>query len=269
MLGDAPIGVAQYVINNVCEYRKDCIALISPERSDVIYNNSPTEATILTRYALGLSSSYGVMDSGWKYTYDKYNDTYRWCPLNGDIAGLCVRTDIERQPWFSPAGFNRGNIKNCIKLATNPDKAHRDDLYTNGINPVVTFPAQGTVLYGDKTLLSKPSAFDRINVRRLFIVLEKAISIAAKYSLFELNDAFTRAQFRALVEPYLRDVKAGRGIYDFKVVCDESNNTPEVIDHNEFVGDIYIKPARSINFIQLNFIAVRTGVAFEEIVGKF
>jgi phage tail sheath protein FI len=226
------------------------------------------EDIILTRNEMP-SSSYGVMDSGYKYQYDRYNDVYRWVPMNGDTAGLIVRTDDLRDPWWSPAGFNRGNIKNVTRLAYNPDKSDRDLLYKNGVNPIVTFIGEGTILYGDKTLLKKPSAFDRINVRRLFIVLEKAISTAAKYTLFEFNDAFTRAQFRNLVEPYLRDVQGRRGIYDFRVVCDETNNTGEVIDRNEFVGDIYIKPARSINFIQLNFVAVRTGVDFEEIVGKF
>jgi phage tail sheath protein FI len=201
--------------------------------------------------------------------YDKYSDSFRWIPLNGDIAGLCVRTDSTRDPWFSPAGFNRGQIKNIIKLAYNPDKANRDVLYKNGVNPVVSFPGQGTVLFGDKTALAKPSAFDRINVRRLFITLEKAISTAAKFSLFEFNDEFTRAQFVSLVEPFLRDVQGRRGIYDYRVVCDSTNNTGEVIDRSEFVGDIYIKPAKSINFIQLNFVAVRTGVAFDEVVGKF
>jgi phage tail sheath protein FI len=209
------------------------------------------------------------MDSGWKYQYDKFNDVYRWVPLNADIAGLCVNTDNVRDPWFSPAGLNRGQLKNVVKLAWNPRRAHRDELYKNGINPVVTLPGQGTVLFGDKTLQSKPSAFDRINVRRLFIVLEKAIATAAKYTLFEFNDEFTRAQFRNLVEPFLRDVQGRRGIYDFRVVCDTSNNTAEVIDRNEFVGDIYIKPARSINFITLNFVATRTGVDFDEIVGQF
>jgi phage tail sheath protein FI len=189
--------------------------------------------------------------------------------LNGDIAGLCVRTDFERDPWFSPAGYNRGQIKNVTKLAWNPTKSNRDDLYKIGVNSVVSFQGDGTILYGDKTMLTKPSAFDRINVRRLFIVLEKAIARASKYSLFEFNDEFTRAQFISLVQPYLRDVQGRRGIFDFRVVCDTSNNTPEVIDRNEFVGDIYIKPARSINFIQLNFVAVRTGVNFETIVGRF
>ena len=263
---------AVHAINNIAEVRKDCIAVISPRRSDVVNNigyvGKSTDDSITFRNLLP-SSSYAVLDSGYKYMYDKYNDLYRYVPLNGDTAGLMVRTDSERDPWFSPAGFNRGQVKNVIKLSTNPTKAERDQLYKNGINPVVTFPGQGTVLFGDKTLLSKPSAFDRINVRRLFITLEKAISTAAKFTLFEFNDEFTRAQFRNLVEPFLRDVQGRRGIYDFRVICDETNNTPEVIDRNEFVGDIYIKPARSINFIQLNFVAVRTGVEFSEIVGNF
>lgn len=256
-------------IKTLVETRKDCVGFISPDRDDCL-NNADSEATdiIAKRNSVG-SSSYLVMDSGWSYQFDKYNNVYRWVPLNGHIAGLCVRTDFERDPWFSPAGFNRGQLRNVIKLAWYPTKSERDDLYKNGINPVNSFPGEGIVLFGDKTLLAKPSAFDRINVRRLFIVLEKAIARAAKYSLFEFNDAFTRAQFVALVEPYLRDVQGRRGIFDFRVVCDETNNTGEVIDRNEFVGDIYIKPARSINFIQLNFIAVRTGVAFEEIVGRF
>jgi phage tail sheath protein FI len=205
------------------------------------------------------------MDSGWKYQYDRYNDVYRWIPLNGDTAGLCARTDYTNDPWFSPAGFNRGQIKSVVKLSYSPSKSDRDTLYKNGVNPVATFPGQGTVLFGDKTLLAKPSAFDRINVRRLFIVLEKAIATAAKFQLFEFNDAFTRAQFRNIVEPFLRDVQGRRGIIDFRVVCDDTNNTAEVIDRNEFVADIYVKPARSINFISLNFIATRTGISFEEI----
>jgi phage tail sheath protein FI len=209
------------------------------------------------------------MDSGFKYQYDKYNDVFRYVPLNGDTAGLMVRTDNTRDPWYSPAGFNRGIMKNVVKLSFNPNKTQRDELYKNGINPVITQAGQGTLLFGDKTLLDKPSAFDRINVRRLFIVLEKAIATAAKFTLFEFNDEFTRAQFRNLVEPFLRDVQGRRGIFDFRVVCDETNNTGEVIDRNEFVGDIFIKPARAINFIQLNFVAVRTGVDFSEIVGQF
>jgi len=261
-----------HIINNICETRLDCIGVFSPESADVVNNSTyagkEAEDAIAFRDTLP-SSSYGVIDSGWKYQYDKYNDVYRYVPMNGDTAGLMVRTDNTRDPWYSPAGFNRGNIKNVAKLSYNPKKADRDLLYKSGINPVVTFPGQGTILFGDKTMLAKPSAFDRINVRRLFIVLEKAIATSAKFTLFEFNDAFTRAQFRNLVEPFLRDVQGRRGIFDFRVVCDETNNTPEVIDRNEFIGDIYIKPARSINFIQLNFVAVRTGVEFEEIVGQF
>jgi len=253
----------------MCDTRKDCLVFLSPEKSDVV-NNPGGEVTDTVAYRQTLTtSSYAVMDSNWKYQYDKYNDVYRWIPCNGDVAGLCARTDLERDPWFSPGGLNRGVLKNVIKLAYNPSKTNRDDLYVKGINPIVSFQGEGTVLFGDKTLLVKPSAFDRINVRRLFIVLEKAISRAARFSLFEFNDQFTRAQFVSLVEPFLRDVQGRRGITDFRVVCDETNNTGEVIDRNEFVGDIYIKPARSINYIQLNFVAVRTGVAFEEIVGQF
>jgi hypothetical protein len=261
--------IANYLIDNVAESRKDCVVFISPTRADVV-NNVGNEATDVVTFRNSLrSTSYAVMDSGYKYQYDKYNDVYRFVPLNGDTAGLCVRTDDLRDAWWSPAGFNRGQIKNIVKLAYNPRQADRDILYKAGVNPVVTFPGQGTVLYGDKTLLAKPSAFDRINVRRLFIVLEKAIATATKFTLFEFNDDFTRAQFRNLVEPFLRDVQGRRGIYDFKVVCDTTNNTGEVIDRNEFIGDIYIKPAKSINFIQLNFVAVRTGVEFSEVVGKF
>ena len=262
--------LANYLIDNIAESRKDCVVFISPDKDDVVNNVSKTEATDVVGFRNALTStSYAVMDSGYKYQYDKYNDVYRWIPLNGDIAGLAVRTDNVRDPWYSPAGFNRGQIKNIIKLAYNPAKADRDILYKSDVNPVCIFPGQGTVLFGDKTVLGKPSAFDRINVRRLFIVLEKAIATAAKFTLFEFNDDFTRAQFRNLVEPFLRDVQGRRGIYDFKVVCDETNNTGEVIDRNEFVGDIYVKPARSINFIQLNFVAVRTGVEFSEVVGNF
>jgi hypothetical protein len=269
LTGAANNTVAEYVVDNIAGTRKDCVAFVSPLYADAV-NNAGSEADDMITYRnLFNSSSYAVMDNNWKLQFDKYNNVYRWVPLNGDIAGLCVRTDFERDPWYSPAGFNRGQIKNVVKLAWNPDKTDRDELYKNGINPVVSFPGEGVVLYGDKTMLAKPSAFDRINVRRLFIVLEKAIARAAKYSLFEFNDEFTRAQFVALVEPFLRDVQGRRGIYDFRVVCDTTNNTPEVIDRNEFVGDIYIKPARSINYIQLNFVAVRTGVAFEEVVGKF
>ena len=260
--------IPNYVIS-LAESRKDTVVFLSPPQADVV-DNVGSEATDTVAFRNTLtSSSYAVMDSGYKYQYDKYNDTYRWVPLNGDIAGLCVRTDSQRDPWFSPAGTNRGVIKNVVKLSWNPTKAERDELYKTGVNPVVTFPGEGTILYGDKTLLSRPSAFDRINVRRLFIVLEKAIARAARSSLFEFNDEFTRAAFVNLVEPFLRDVQGRRGIYDFRVVCDTTNNTAEVIDRNEFVGDIYVKPARSINYIQLNFVAVRTGVSFDEVVGQF
>ena len=258
--------VPNYLIS-IAESRKDCMVFVSPKYADVVNNATPATSIVSTAGAL-TKSSFAVMDSGWKYQYDKYNDVYRWVPLNGDIAGLCVRTDLERDPWFSPAGLQRGVIKNVIKLAWSPAKADRDTLYKAGVNPVVSFPGEGTVLYGDKTLQNRPSAFDRINVRRLFIILEKSIAKAARSSLFEFNDEFTRAAFVNLVEPYLRDIKGRRGIYDYKVICDTTNNTPEVIDQNNFVGDIYIKPARSINFIQLNFVAVRTGVSFEEIVGS-
>lgn len=264
--GENGTQLANYLIDNIAEVRKDCVVFVSPEKTDVVNATSPETKVVEFRNSLR-SSSYAVLDSGYKQQYDKYNDLYRWIPLNGDIAGLCVRTDNARDPWFSPAGTNRGQIRNSIKLAFNPNLAQRDLLYKNGINPVISLQGQGTVLFGDKTLLSKPSAFDRINVRRLFIVLQKAISTAAKSFLFEFNDEFTRTQFRNLVEPFLRDVQGRRGIYDFKVVCDETNNTPEVIDNNRFVGDIYIKPARSINYIQLNFVAVRSGIEFSEIVG--
>lgn len=267
--GEASSAVAEYVIQNVAEVRKDCVAFVSPLRGSVV-NNIGNEADDVVADRDNLtSSSYAFMDANWKYQYDKYNDVYRYLPLNGDIAGLCVRTDTTRDPWFSPAGYDRGQVKNVVKLAWNPNLSERNFLYKNGVNPVVTFPGDGTVLYGDKTLQSKPSAFDRINVRRLFIVLEKSIARAAKFSLFEFNDEFTRAQFVAMVEPFLRDVQGRRGIFDYRVVADTTNNTPDVIDSNRFVGDIYVKPARSINFIQLNFIAVRTGVSFDEIVGKF
>jgi len=270
-LGKASAATAAFVINNVAETRKDCLVFVSPENTstgEIIVGVGQTFASQIVAYRNLLpSTSYAAMDSGYKYQYDRYNDVYRWVPLNADIAGLCARTDFTDDPWFSPGGYNRGQIKNVVKLSFNPDQVSRDTLYKSGVNPVVSFPGQGTVLFGDKTLLSKPSAFDRINVRRLFIVLEKAIAIAAKFQLFEFNDPFTRAQFRSLVEPFLRDVQGRRGITDFRVKCDETNNTGDVIDANRFVADIFIKPARSINFITLNFIAARTSVNFEEIGG--
>ena len=268
-VGPASATVAQYVISNVAETRLDCVAFISPQDTVAggpITGTGSTATTALVAFRNLISStSYGVMDSGYKYQYDRYNDKYRFVPLNGDIAGLCARTDNTNDPWFSPGGLNRGQIKNVVKLAVNPTKADRDILYNAGINPVVTFPGEGTVLYGDKTLLAKPSAFDRINVRRLFIVMEKAIATAAKFQLFEFNDSFTQAQFRNLVEPFLRGVQGRRGITDFQVVCDGTNNTGEVIDSNNFVADIYVKPNRSINFITLNFIAARSSISFTEI----
>jgi phage tail sheath protein FI len=262
-------GLANHIIDNICESRKDCILFASPDKADVV-NNIGSEIDDIITFRNGLTNtSYALLDSGYKYQYDKYDDVYRYLPLNGDIAGLAVRSDTLRDAWFSPAGYNRGAIKNLVKLAFNPKKGERDSLYQKDINPVVTFPGQGTILFGDKTLLGKPSAFDRINVRRLFIVLEKAISTASKFSLFEFNDSFTQSQFKNLVEPFLRDIQGRRGIVDFRVVCDDTNNTGEVIDRNEFVGDIYVKPSRSINFIQLNFVAVRSGVEFSEVVGQF
>ena len=268
LTGDASIAIQQYVIDNIASARKDCVAFISPPSSAVINQSGNEAANITTWYnSLARSTSYAVADSGWKYMFDKYNNTYRWIPLNADIAGLCVYTDAVRDPWWSPAGFNRGAIKNVVRLAWNPTLTYRNQLYAQGVNPVVSFPGQGTVLFGDKTLQSKPSAFDRINVRRLFLAIEGAITQAAKFSLFEYNDSYTRAQFVGLITPFLRDIQGRRGITDFKVVCDGNNNTSDVIDANQFVGDIYIKPARSINFIQLNFVAVGTGVDFNTIVG--
>ena len=254
---------------NLVEGRKDCVAFASPYRSAVVGVTTSSKQAKNVEVAADLipSSSYLVLDSGYMYMYDKYNDVYRFVPLNGSVAGLCANTDQVTDAWFSPAGFNRGNVRGAIKLSFNPDQADRDVLYQSRVNPVVNFPGQGVVLFGDRTALSKPSAFDRINVRRLFLVLEKAIATAAKFQLFEFNDEFTRAQFRSLIEPFLRDVQGRRGITDFSVVCDTTNNTGEVIDRNEFVADIFVKPARSINFITLNFIATRTGISFSEVGG--
>jgi len=259
------------MLTALTDKRRDCVAFVSPFRSATVGVSSSITATenVVEAFDLCPSSSYMVFDSSYKQMYDKFNDVFRFVPMNGDTAGLCAFTDNVADPWFSPGGFNRGNVRGAIKLSYNPKKSERDQLYRARVNPIVDFPGQGVVLFGDKTALAKPSAFDRINVRRLFLVLEKAISTAAKFSLFEFNDEFTRAQFRNLIEPFLRDVQGRRGIFDFKVVADETNNTGEVIDRNEFIGDIYIKPARSINFITLNFVAVRTGVEFSEVVGQF
>lgn len=263
--------LANYLIDNIAEVRKDCVVFVSPQREDVVGTAvEGLQASNIVQFRQSLrSSSYAFIDSGYKYQYDKYNDVYRYIPLNGDIAGITARSDDLRDPWFSPAGYNRGQIKNLVKLAYSPNKTDRDLLYKNDINPVITQPGQGTILFGDKTALGRPSAFDRINVRRLFIVLQKTIATAANQMLFEFNDEFTRAQFLNLIEPFLRDVQGRRGITDFRVVCDETNNTAEIVDTNRFVGDIYIKPAKSINFIQLNFVAVRSGVEFNEVVGQF
>ena len=260
------VDVIQYVIDNVAEVRKDCVVFCSPDKDDVVNMLEPiaTENVLQKRALINRSTNYGVMDSGWKLRFDKWNNKNRWTPLNPDIAGLCASTDTTNDPWWSPAGYTRGRIKNARKLAFNPSRTYRDELYKQNINPIVSFIGEGPILYGDRTMQLKPSAFSYINVRRLFIVLEKSIARAAKYQLFEFNDEFTRAQFISMVEPFLRDVKGRRGIYAYKVVCDESNNTGEIIDRAEFVADIYIKPARSINFITLNFIATKTGVDFNE-----
>lgn len=273
-VGAVSATVARYVIENVAAIRLDCMVFASVQNvSTGAYitgtNSAATDQMIAYRNALpgGTVGSYAALDSGFKYQYDRFNDVYRWVPLNGDTAGICARTDSSADTWYSPGGMNRGQVKHAIKLAFNPNKTDRDALYQAGINPVVSFPGMGTVLFGDKTLQDRPSAFDRINVRRLFIVLEKAIATAGKYQLFEFNDGFTRAQFKNLVEPFLRDVQGRRGVTDFRVVCNESNNTDQVISSNNFVADIYIKPNYSINYITLNFIAARSGIAFEEIGG--
>jgi hypothetical protein len=264
-----------HVIQNVAYKRKDAVAFISPHNNGVPYQDGdaadPTNAIVTYKMTTLTSGetylSYGFFDTGFKYIYDRYNGKYRWVPLNGDIAGICSRTGDLADDWWSPGGFNRGGLKNVIKLAYNPSNAKRDVLYPKGINPVVAFPGQGVVLFGDRTMTLKPSAFDRINVRRLFIILEKAIGLAAKYQLFEFNDSFTRAQFRNMTEPFLRTIQGRRGIVDFRVVCDESNNTGDVIDRNEFRADIYVKPNRSINYIYLSFVATRSDVSFTQVIG--
>jgi len=258
----------KHLIEDIAAVRKDCVAFVSPTKASVVRAaaNSQVEAIKTEKTAFG-SSSYGIMDNAWKYQYDRYRDIFIYVPMNPDIAGLCARTDFSNDAWWSPAGLSRGTIKNIVKTSWEPTKADRDELYQAGVNPITTQQGAGVLLFGDKTMQTTPTAFDRINVRRLFIVLEKAIAIAAKAMLFEFNDEFTRAQFVNIVTPFLREVQGRRGITDFKVVCDSSNNTGQVIDTNNFVGDIYIKPTRSINFIQLNFIAARTDVNFTEIGG--
>lgn len=264
------LNAAEQQLVNIAIARKDCVAFISAPTTalSVATSDNTRLSNLLGKFASATSTSYAVFDSSPLYVYNKYADNYVWIPACGHMAGLCANTDNVAEPWFSPAGYNRGNLLGVTKLAFNPKQADRDTIYKARINPIVSFPGQGIVLFGDKTAQAKPSAFDRINVRRLFITLEKAVATAAKYQLFELNDEFTRAMFRNMVEPFLREVKGRRGVTDFLVICDETNNTGEVIDTNRFVADIYIKPARSINFITLNFIATRTGVEFSEIVGK-
>ena len=264
---------------SIAEKRKDAIAFISPYRAAMISDNpaqdkntilDPEDITdnVIEFFDPITSSSYAVFDSGYKYMYDRFANTFRYIPLNADIAGTCARTDINQFPWFSPAGTARGTILNAVKLAYNPNQSQRDRLYSARVNPVVFQPGNGILLFGDKTGFSKASAFDRINVRRLFIFLEDAISAAARDQLFEFNDEITRTNFVNIVEPFLRDVQAKRGIQDYVVICDETNNTAAIIDANEFVADIYIKPARSINFIGLTFVATRTGVSFDEVIGN-
>ena len=265
-------------IISVAEIRKDAVAFVSPHRgaflSDgaagavTVFNDEQITDNVVGFFAPVTSSSFAVFDGSYKYMYDRFADTFRYVPMNGDIAGLCARNDINNFPWFSPAGTARGAILNAVKLTYNPSQTQRDKLYSNRINPIIFSPGGGIVLFGDKTALGKASAFDRINVRRLFIFLENAISSAARDQMFEFNDEITRTNFVNIVEPFLRDVQAKRGIFDFRVICDETNNTAAIIDNNEFVADIFIKPARSINFIGLTFVATRTGVSFEEVVGS-
>ena len=254
----------------IAELRKDCIAVISPHRADVVdVSNTETQTNNVLEFFSPLSSSsYAIFDTGYKYMYDRFNNKFRYVPCNGDVAGLCVRTSIQSYPWFSPAGQQRGVLNNAIKLAYNPTKAQRDRLYPKRINSIVNTPGTGIVLFGDKTGLGYASAFDRINVRRLFLTVEQALKSAADSQLFELNDEITRANFINIVEPYLRDVQSKRGVYDFLVICDETNNTPDIIDNNEFRADIFLKPAKSINYVTLTFVATRTGVSFEEVAGR-
>ena len=254
----------------IAEERKDCVAVISPHRDNVVDVTSTTDQTnnVIEFYSPVSSSSYAIFDSGYKYTYDRFNNQFRYIPTNPDVAGLMVRTDIEQYPWFSPAGQQRGVLNNAIKLAYNPTKSQRDLLYEARINSILNQTGTGVILYGDKTGLNYASAFDRINVRRLFLTVEKALERSAQAQLFEFNDEITRANFVNIVEPYLRDVQAKRGLIDFRVICDESNNTPSVVDNNEFRADIFLKPTKSINYVTLSFVATRTGVSFEEVAGR-
>jgi hypothetical protein len=267
---DDAVAKANFIIS-IAETKRDCMAFVTPPRYAAL---DPLNAEIITDRIVEFfdklsSSSYSVFDSGYKYTYDRFNDKYRFVPLNGDIAGLLAATSYYNEPWYSPAGLQRGQIRNVVKLGYNPSKEQRDQLFSSRVNPVVTFPGEGTVLYGDKTALTYSSAFDRINVRKLFLILEREISKISRNVLFEFNDPVTRSLFINNVAPFLRDVQSRRGLIDFLVVCDTSNNTPEVIDRNEFVADIYIKPNKSINFVTLNFVATKTGVSFNESVALF
>ena len=264
--GAADIVLANHM-TDIVNGRKDCLAFLSPERAAVVNKAAGAQqADAVEAWGATIAnSSYVVMDSGWFKIYDKYNDVFRWIPLNSATAGTCAATDILEDPWWSPGGLTRGQIRSSIELAFNPSQTQRDGLYRNRVNPIVTFPGEGTVLWGDKTGLSSQGAFSRINVRRLFITIEEACKVAARSILFEFNDDFTRENFKSMVNPYLRDIQARRGITDFLVVCDATNNTPQVVDANEFRADVYVKPARSINFITLTFIATRSGVAFSEL----
>ena len=272
LTGPSTLAKANSLIN-LANTRKDCVCFVSPQRSDVIGSSASTTAAQTDNVSdffesISDSSSYAVFDNNYKYIYDRFNDTYRYIPTNADMAGLCVNTSAIAEAWYSPAGFNRGNLRNAIKIAYNPTKAQRDHLYAKRVNPIAAFPGQGIVLFGDKTALRSPSAFDRINVRRLFLILERTLKEFSKSVLFELNDETTRLNFSTQVDNYMRDIQARRGMTDFLVVADTSNNTPEVIDRNEFVADVYIKPSRSINFITLTFVATRTGVTFNEVIGR-
>ena len=272
LCGPTSLAKANSLIN-IATTRKDCITFVSPKRTDVIGSDASTSTkqkqNVVNFFeSISDSSSYAVFDSNYKYIYDRFNDTYRWIPCNADVAGLCVNTEAVSEPWFSPAGFNRGNLRNAIKIAFNPTKQHRDELYAKRINPIASFPGQGILLFGDKTALRSPSAFDRINVRRLFLIIERSIQNFSRSVLFELNDESTRSNFTTQVDNFLRDIQARRGMTDFLVVADESNNTPDVIDRSEFVADIFVKPSRSINFITLTFVATRTGVSFDEVIGR-
>ncbi len=265
--------VQQYIIDNICEIRRDCVGVLTVPYAEVVGIDAGTATSNCIDYKTGVAklnraSSYAAIYGNWKYQFDKFNDTYRWLPLSGDVAGIFALTDERRDPWFAPAGLNRGMVKNVVKLAFNPNRAQRDMLYKSQVNPIVSFPTDGPVVFGQKTLQAKPSAFDRIDVRRLFIVLEKAIATAARYFLFEKNTAFTRRQLVGMIEPFLRRVQAREGIYEFHVECSEINNTPAVIDANELLADIFIQPTRTAEFITLNFIATRTGVDFNEYIGK-